>query len=457
MKTALLINYYWPPSGGAGVQRWLKMSRYMNQFGWKLVVYTPSNPDVPVEDLSLLAEIPEQLEVVTYPIWEPHGWYKLVTGRGRDSNVYSGFINESGERSTLDRLAIWIRGNLFIPDPRRFWVRPSVKRLDQLIRQRTFDSIVSTGPPHSMHLIAQKLAAKHQIPWVADFRDPWTGIDYYGELMLTGFADRRQHKLELSVLRSASRIVTVSPSWARDLGSLCDRDVDVITNGFDEQDFQLPAPGLDQGFTICHLGSMNRDRNPHALWQALARLQRAQHPLLSKLRVTLLGAVDNEVVKTVASLGLKNHVELAGFISHELAIERMRASQVLLLPINRTANAAGVIPGKFFEYLGARRPILLIGPPAGDAASLVQQCEAGEVLDFDDVDGVEQVLLNWYQRYEADELYLGGGAIDAYSRRALAEQYAGLLNELIGNHTGSYSPEHTEGLVNTVISDQRGK
>ena len=417
------------------------MSRYMRQFGWHLVVYTPSNPERPVEDLSLLADIAEHIEVDTHPIWEPHSWYKLLTRRGRKSHIYSGFINETGRRSVLDRLALWARGNLFIPDPRRFWIKPSVKRLDQLLRQREFNAIISTGPPHSMHLIAQKVAAVHDIPWVADFRDPWTGIDYREDLMLTRLADNRQRKLELSVLRSASRIVTVSPSWARDLGALCDRRVDVISNGFDEQDFLAPAPDLDQGFTLCHLGAMNRDRNPRALWQALARLLQAQHPLLEKLRVTLLGAVDNAVLKSVADLGLSDYVEQAGFISHDRAIERMRASQVLLLPINRTANAGGVIPGKFFEYLGARRPVLLIGPPAGDAASLLRKCAAGEVCDFDDVDWVEQALRSWYQQYEGAGLQVGGEGIDTYSRRKLAEQYAGLLNELQHKPGGLYSPQ----------------
>lgn len=454
MKTALLISYYWPPSGGAGVQRWLKMSRYMHQFGWNLVVYTPSNPELPVEDLSLLADVPAQLEVVTHPIWEPHSWYKLLSLRGRKSHIYSGFINETGRRSVLDRLAVWARGNLFIPDPRRFWIRPSVKRLDTLLRQRTFDALISTGPPHSMHLIAKKLAAVHNICWVADFRDPWTGIDYREELMLTRFADRRQQALELSVLRSASRVVTVSPSWARDLSVLGGRAVDVISNGFDEQDFQAPTPDLDRDFTICHLGAMNRDRNPLALWQALARLLRAQHPLLKKLRVILLGAVDNEVMKTVAGLGLSDYVEQTGFISHQSAIERMRASQILLLPINRTANAAGVIPGKFFEYLGARRPVLLIGPPAGDAASVLHECGAGAAFDFDNVGGIEQALCGWYRQYDGGGLFVGGGAIDAYSRRKLAQQYAGLLNELLANRIGLDNPEddgpETDNDSNTI-------
>lgn len=437
MKTALLISYYWPPSGGAGVQRWLKMSKYMHQFGWKLVVYTPTNPTVPVEDLSLLAQIPPQLEVIKHPIREPHGWYKLATGRRRDARVYSGFINENGERSLVDRLSIWIRGNLFIPDPRRFWIGPSVKRLDKLMDERHFDAIISTGPPHSTHLIAMKIGEKRAIPWIADFRDPWTGIDYYEELRLTPAADRRQRKLEQGVLCAASKIVTVSRSWAADLAALSGRHVEVISNGFDEGDFCSVEPPLDDNFTICHLGSMNRDRNPHALWAALASLQNARHPLMGKVRIVLLGSVDYEVRKTVAALGLQQYLEISSFVNHGRAIELMRASQVLLLPINRTANAAGVIPGKFFEYLGAHRPILLIGPPSGDAAQILGQCNAGEVADFDDALKVENILVGWYQRFSQGNLRIESDNTSLYSRRALAAQYAGLLDKLLAERSGN--------------------
>lgn len=431
MKTALLISYYWPPSGGAGVQRWLKMSRYFHKFGWKLVVYTPSNPAVPVEDLSLAAQIPPEVEIIRHPIREPYGWYKLATGRKRGSQVYSGFINESGERSVMDKISIWIRGNLFIPDPRVFWVGTSVRRLDPLFVQGRFDVIISTGPPHSTHLIAQRCAGKHGIPWVADFRDPWTGIDYYGELMLTRWADRRQRKLERGVLRSADRVVTVSPSWAKDMTALGCRPVDVISNGYDDRDFQSPAPALDRDFTIAHLGSMNRDRNPLALWQALSALQRGQHPMLARLKIKLIGAVDTEIRKAVVNHGLEQYVEISGFVRHEHAIATMRSSQLLLLPVNRSGNAAGVIPGKFFEYLGSGRPVLLIGPTGGDAATILRNSGGGEAVDFDDAPGVERILLDWFRRYCDQGLQTGQGSIATYSRRALAGQYTDLLDALV--------------------------
>ena len=407
------------------------MSKYLSEFGWRLIIFTPSNAEMPVVDTSLVRDVADQHQILNHPIWEPYSWYKLLTGRKSGDTVYSGFISENGRQSVMEKISIWLRGNLFVPDPRKFWVRPSVHYLRQYLATNPVDAIISTGPPHSVHLIANQLAASIGMPWIADFRDPWTGIDYYPELKLTAYANWKHHRLEKQVLTSADRVVTVSPSWASDLGLISGRSIKVIYNGFDPDDYSTQAPALDQLFTINHFGSMNRDRNPRALWQALAILRQQGHPLIESLRVNLIGSVDYEVTRVVHQLGLEDLVSIQDHIAHDRAIKRMRSSQLLLLAINRTENARGVIPGKFFEYLGTERPILLLGPPNGDAAKILIQANSGRVADFDDTDTLVDALTDFYRAYLEGRLALVSRGFSEYSRRELAGQYCQLLDKLI--------------------------
>ena len=200
MKRVLIISYYWPPSGGAGVQRWLKFVKYLRSFGWEPVVYTPENPEFPETDLSLAKDIPPGLEVIKQPIWEPYDTYKKLLGQKKEDKINAAFLSEKKKNSMLENFSVWVRGNFFIPDARKFWIRPSVKFLLNYLETNPVKAVISTGPPHSMHLIAMALAKKIKLPWLADFRDPWTNIDFYKDLRLSARADARHKKLEKKVL-----------------------------------------------------------------------------------------------------------------------------------------------------------------------------------------------------------------------------------------------------------------
>jgi glycosyltransferase involved in cell wall biosynthesis len=428
VKTALLITYHWPPSGGAGVHRWLKMAKYLDQFGWRLKVFTPSNPERPVEDTSLLDDMRPENEVLTHPIWEPYRLYKRFIGQNPDDKIYSAFISEEGSPSAMQQASVWLRGNLFVPDPRRFWIRPAARYLHRHLAEHRVDALISTGPPHSMHLIAERVAASSKLPWVADFRDPWTGIDYYHDLRLTKFANSWNRRLEQRVLQSATRLVAVSPSWAKDLEGLSGRKVEVITNGFDPEDFPVDDVKLDDALTICHFGSLSRHRNPLALWRALAALRDAGNPLFSSVQVRLYGAVDEAVLESAAAQGLADQVQVFNYLPHADIIRRMRTSRLLLLMINRTDSAAGVVPGKLFEYLGAGRPVLMVGPPEGDAAAILRVSGMGWIVDFDDSESVIAAI----QQASSESLpnRPERDAVEIYSRRTLARQYAQVLNEV---------------------------
>lgn len=371
MKRLLIITYYWPPNGGAGVQRWLKFTKYLPQHGWRPVVYTPSNPEVVMADPGLAREVPAEAEVITRPIIEPYGMYKRLTGRGRDARVHTGFLSEEKQGGWREDLALWVRSNLFVPDARVWWVRPSVRFLTAYLREHPVDAVVTTGPPHSMHLIGLALKRRLGVRWIADWRDPWTNIDFYHQLRLTRLADRRHHRLEAEVLREADRTIAVGWTMAAELEALGARRVDVITNGYDPADVPSPPEPVDEDFSLVHVGSLTATRNAPGLWRALAALCRQDAVFAAKLRLRFVGAVDHSALADIAAAGLADNVERIGPVDHAGAMRHMQRARVLLLLLNDTANAKGILTSKLFEYLSVGRPLLAIGPKDGDVARVI--------------------------------------------------------------------------------------
>jgi glycosyltransferase involved in cell wall biosynthesis len=432
MKKFLLITYYWPPAGGAGVMRWAKMSKYISEFGWKPVIYTPSNGETGMYDESLLKEIPSHIEIVKTPIWEPYNLYKKFLGRSKKDKVYSGFINEKKKVSPAQRISVFIRGNFFIPDARMFWIKPSVKFLKQYLKEHPVDAIVSTGPPHSMHLIAEKLHRITGIPWVADFRDPWTNIDFYRDLQLTSWADKKHHRQELKVLKNASRIVTVTWRSRDEFKAICGRDdIEVIPNGFDEADFpKINAAQLDPEFSFIHVGSMNKDRNPVAFWQAIKNALQQAPEIKQALKIKLVGPVDFSVRSSVKDLGLTDVTEFIEYVPHTEAVKLQQQSQVVLLVINNSPNSRTIIPGKLFEYLGSGRPLLVIGPKESDSAKVIGMTRGGVVHEHDDVTGLTSRIIEYYHLYKSGNLHGNAEGLQQFTRENLAGEFAKVLNSL---------------------------
>lgn len=428
MKRVLIISYYWPPAGGGGVQRWLKMTKYLPEFGWTPIIYTPSNGESPVEDQSLLKEVHPQVEVIQSPIWEPYGFYKKFTGKKKSEKVYSGFINDKKESFT-QKLSVFIRGNFFIPDARKFWIKPGAKFLSDYLSKNKVDAIISTGPPHTTHLIANAVAKKNNIPWIADFRDPWTNIDFYDQLRLTSWADKKHRRLEQLVLKDATKIITVSQHWSEDFKKLSNREVEVIRNGFDHADFGQNTHQLDNKFSICHIGSMNKDRNPDTLWKVLANKIKDQ-TFADKLVIKLIGQVDHSILQSIEQHGLTPYLQNIAFMPHADAITELEKSQVLLLPINDTPNSLGVVPGKIYEYLGARRPVIGIGPLQGDSAAILADSGAGKMFDYSDETSMTTYVDDLFNQYLTGNLSVAEGEIMKYSRKNMAKKYSELLEDL---------------------------
>lgn len=430
MKKLLIITYYWPPAGGAGVYRWLKFSKHLREYGWEPIIYTSEGGEYSVIDNSLLKDIPENITVLKQPVWEPYSIYKKFIGQKKEEKINVGFLSVNKKKKFTEKLAIWIRGNFFIPDARVFWIKPSAKYLIKYLKENPVDAMVSTGPPHSTHLIALRIKKQLGIPWLADFRDPWTYIDFYQELMLTSFADKKHHRLEQLVLKNADRISTVSSDCARDLESLGAKKVHVITNGFDNDDLIKDNIQLDKKFSITHIGSLVKSRNPHVLWKALVDLI-AEHPdIKNELEIKLVGKVDYSVIESIGKYGLESSITLIEHIPHNEVMRVIQQSQVLMLLINYSQNAMGIIPGKFFEYLSTRRPILCIGLTESDVAKILMETSSGHTIGFEDTEELKKYILELYGLFKSGQLVSVSNEIERYSRKNICKQVADLLHEI---------------------------
>ena len=427
MKKLLLISYYWPPAGGGGVQRWLKMSKYLPENNWTPIVYTAQPKAFVAEDQSLLDEIHPDINVIRTPIFEPYEIYGKLTGQKKGSNNYSGFITNK-KPSFTQRLSVFIRSNFFIPDARKFWIKPSIKYLSKWLRENPVDVIVSNGPPHSMHMIAMALKKKFpEIPWVADFRDPWTNIDFYKNLNLMKFADRKHRRFEKEVLKKADKVVAVTWEMSKEFEILSGRkDISTILNGYDPADFESFQSQDTGKFIICHLGSMNKDRNPQNLWKAIQALISKDDAFAKKLSIELIGPVDNAISQNIHKYSLEQFTKIRKFIPHKEAIEYLQKCNLLLLPINNAPNSTGILPGKMYEYLATKKPILSIGPLNGDIAKVLNEMDHCSLCAYDDLKGMEKFISSVWKNPP-----MASKSIEKYSRKTHAAHFAKVLDQLL--------------------------
>ncbi|MEX0772387.1 MAG: glycosyltransferase family 4 protein [Balneolales bacterium] len=430
-RKVLIITYYWPPSGGPGVQRWLKFTKYLREFGWEPIIYTAENPEAPEIDRSLEKDIPESLRVIRRRIWEPYHLYKFFIGQSQKTQVNQAFLSDTQKPKTTEIISRWIRGNFFIPDARKFWIKPSIKFLSKWLGENPVDVMVSTGPPHSMHMIGRGLQEATGIPWLADFRDPWTNIDYYDDLLPGTRANRLHHKLEAEVVTKADRVVTVSPTWKKELEAVHIRSVDLLTNGYDEDDFEGVNPEQDPFFSISHIGTLMPSRNPVALWDALSQLVRENENFARDFRLVLVGRVDFSVKEALREYGLNDNLIETGYLPHNEVIKRQKSTWVLLDILKKARNTKGLYAGKIFEYLAAKRPILIIGPQDSDAAKLIKKLKAGYAVGFDDVHSMKERIRSLYSDYRQNGLASKSIAVEQFSRRNLTSQLSGILSDMI--------------------------
>ncbi|HIZ84886.1 MAG TPA: glycosyltransferase family 4 protein [Candidatus Coprenecus stercoravium] len=433
-KRVLIISYYWPPTSGSGVQRWLKMSKYLPQYGWQPVIYTPENPEADVTDQSLIQDIGPEVEVVKRRIIEPYAVFNAVTGKKKGTGAINP-ISVSEHKSLMMRLSLWVRANIFIPDPRCLWIRPSVRFLKKYLREHPVDAIISTGPPHSMHLIAKGVHRATGIPWIADFRDPWTGIVFFKHLPLSRRSLRRHRRLEQSVLKEADKVVSVSELSVQDILSVLSPDYPyknkfhVIENGYDEADFADITPAdLPGRFNIVHTGLFFSNRNPQILWKVLAELRRELPGFAGDLHLIFAGKTDAEVIASVKDAGLGDCLTDLGYRPHHETNSLQKGADILLLPLHKEPEAAGALTGKYFEYLAAGRPIVAFGQHDSSLEQSLAQTRTGRLFDWDEEAPLKEYLTALYTGTTAFDP--DPDAISAYTRRSLAGRFAALLDTM---------------------------
>lgn len=408
-KKVVIISYYWPPSGGIGVHRCLKFAKYLRNFGWEPIVFTAENAHYPVYDESNFKHVPEGLEVHRIPIKEPFSAFKKISGRKPEESSNPVYVR-SKKNSWIDELAIWIRGNVFIPDARALWVRPAARRITEYVnKQGDIDAVFSDGPPHTNTRIAYHVAKRTGVPWIADFQDPWTQVDYYKLLKISRFADRIHKKMEQDVFRLARKITVASPSWAKDLEKIGAKDVSVLYYGYDEEDFSenilvsTANPELDpirKRFVINHAGLLGMDRFPDRFLEALAELGEENESFQKDLFIYFPGEVDFSIRDYIKKLGLENNTLYPGHISKELAVTSMRLSNILLLPLNKAENVKGRLPGKLYEYLRSYTPILALGPEDSDVNVILKQTRTGKCLDYENKNEIKKYISGVYDSYK---------------------------------------------------------
>lgn len=438
-KKILIISYYWPPAGGPGVQRWLKFVKYLPDFGWEPTVFIPENPSYPIVDETLQKDVPKNLKMIKTKIWEP---YQLAEKFGKDNKKFKAGQFDVGEnQSWKAKLSIFVRGNFFIPDARVFWVKPSVEFLEKYLKVNHYDVLVTTGPPHSLHLIGLGLKKKFpDLKWIADFRDPWTEISYYKHLKLTKIADKKHRKLESEVFKNADITLATSYTDAENFrkkgaNAFC------ITNGFDvdasttlsmteENSKTLPLSNSTTKFTLSYIGVLEQLRNPEILWETLNDLVQENADFKNDFELKFVGRLDDKILQKIESSALKNNLTNLGYQTHDVALKHMQDSTVLLMTNFPQESSKGIIPGKIFEYLATGKTILSFGPKDADVEKILNETKAGKHFGYDEKENLKKFILESYQNWKSGSLNQNAENIEQFSRKNLTQKLVDLMNKI---------------------------
>lgn len=429
MKKVLIVTYHWPPSGGVTVLRCLKFAKYLRSYGWEPVILTAKNPSYQFIDHNGEKDVPDGIEVHRVPLFEPTQLFKQISGRKKEAPLQNIITNSSRKKNILDSIGIWVRGNFFIPDARAFWIKPSVKYLSNYLKENKVDAILTDGPPHTNTVIGLRIAQKFNIPWLADFQDPWTQVDYYPHMKIGKRADKKHRALEQEVFKTAAKTTIASPSWKYELEKIGAKNVGVIYYGFDETDFRTFTPKKGVTLNIFHGGLFGEDRKPSHFLRALSELLKNYPQLKDTVRLRLAGEVDATIVEEIKKYELEDNTDLMGMIPRKEVISELEIASLLLLPINKADNAKGRVPGKLFELLRSHKPILVLGPDDGDVKSIVETKKKGRSFEYDNFDGIynflEQSLVHEiYDNFDSTE------SLSEFSNKEITGKIANYLNEI---------------------------
>lgn len=423
MKKILIISYYWPPSGGSGVQRWLKFVKYLPSYNIQPVVFVPSNAQYAIIDENLKKDIPEEAIIISNTILEPNN---LLSKFGSVKKQSAGFLDQNP--SLFGKFALYVRANYFIPDARKYWINSSTKYLTEYIKEHNIDTIISSGPPHSLHIIGRNLQKKLDVKWIADFRDPWTDIDFFEKLPLSTKSRKKHFALEKEVVSNAGAVLVIGETMKKNYLKF-NKNIHVVENGFDTE-IGSKTTALDKKFSLVHIGLVNSDRNPISLWKTLAILIKEIPNFKDDLEIKLVGKISSETENSIKEFGLNENLTLTGYLNHNEVTAHQNSAQILLLLVNQVPSAKGIITGKIFEYLNAKRPILAIGPEDGDLAEILKNTMAGDIFDFDNLAGLTDHIRGEYIKYKSSGLAVESIDINQYHRKALTGKLVEIIKSM---------------------------
>ncbi len=427
-QKALIATYYWPPAGGPGVQRWLKFVKYLPEFGIEPVVYVPENPSYPIRDESLKNQVSKDVKIIQSKIWEPYQIAEMLNPKAKDYKA--GHFEKSSQQSFLTKLLVFIRGNFFIPDSRKFWVKPSVKFLNEYLKTHEINTIITTGPPHSLHLIGLKLKQQNpNLKWLADFRDPWTQISYHSALKLGNYAQKKHRQLEKEVLQSADTVIATSFTDGENYIKSGAKNVEVITNGYETSDFQNPTKEADKTFKIVYSGGLEIARNPIPVWQALKELIAENENFRNDLQLIFYGNLSEEVEKSIKEYDLTFYLIKKGYVTHSESINGILNADLLLLTNFPDEKSKGIIPGKLFEYMATENPVLAIGPENADVDKILWETAYGKHFSYNEKEKIKSYIAAIYQNKNLPPVDFKP-TYEKYSRRKLTEKLAALISTL---------------------------
>jgi len=423
-KKVLIITYYWPPAGGPGVQRWLKFVKYLPEFNIDPIVFVPKSPNYPIIDESLTTEISKDITIINHPINEPYKWAGFLSKKS-SKTISKGIIPDVKEQSFIEKAMLFVRGNFFIPDARVGWVKPAVAYLINYIKEEGIETIITTGPPHSLHLIGLQLKSKLGVKWIADFRDPWTTIGYHKQLKLSQASKAKHKSLEKKVLITADKIMVTSFVTKKAFQNITNQPIEVITNGYDDEaivDFKM-----DSKFTVSHIGSLLSKRNPEVLWRVLSELVNEHNAFTKSFQLNFVGSISENVLESIRENNLSNYVNCTGYVSHNKSIEFQKKSQLLLLIEINSEDTKCIIPGKLFEYMVSNRPIVAMGPEDSDVEKIINETNTGQYFKYSDYDSLKRVILEHFRAYQNKTLQVNPVGLKKYHRKNLTKKLVNLL------------------------------
>jgi glycosyltransferase involved in cell wall biosynthesis len=422
----LVVLYYWPPAGGPGVQRWLKFVKYLKEFNIVPTVFVPKNPHYPTIDKSLELEVTPDIELIKTPIREPYKFASALSEK--ETNTLSkGIIKENQKQSFLQKAMLYTRGNLFIPDARALWIKPSVKRISKLLKDRHFDAIITTGPPHSLHRIGFHIKEKFpKLTWITDFRDPWTNIGYHDQLKLNETSEKKHLRMEKEVLTTADSIIVTSPGTLEEFQTKTSKPVHLITNGYDDAEVNFEP---DEHFSLAHIGTLLSERNPENLWEAIGELVEEDKNFENNLELKFVGQVSESILESIKKYKLQDNSRFLGYLPHKKAQQEMFNAQVLLLIEKNMTETQSIIPGKLFEYFQSHRPILGIGPKNWDVSSMIKEHNCGFTFSYLEKEEIKYCIKAYYEAFMKGKLFIKPTGIESFHRKKLTEKLAKVIRD----------------------------